>query len=135
MERTVCACPDCVACCKKQPGPLVPSDIKRLRALGLTLTRWLGASRGGVYGTRARNGEVRLVRVPTITPRHKGGRCVFLDARDRCSIHEVAPFGCAYFDTHMPADEAQRRSIHMATLQTDVGYQRMRATLGPARED
>lgn len=67
MERTVCACPDCVACCKKQPGPLVPS--------------------------------------------------------------------CAYFDTHMPADEAQRRSIHMATLQTDVGYQRMRATLGPARED
>lgn len=44
--------------------------------------------------------------IGSITPRSQGGRCVFLDEQDRCRIHAVAPFGCAYYDTHMDVAEA-----------------------------
>lgn len=29
----------------------------------------------------------------------------------RCAIHALAPFGCAVFDAHMPADEVRERSV------------------------
>ena len=38
------------------------------------------------------------------------GRCVFLGDDDRCRIHPVAPFGCAYHDLHMPRREGEERS-------------------------
>jgi hypothetical protein len=34
------------------------------------------------------------------------GRCVFLDAASALHDHAVAPFGCAFFDTHMSAGAA-----------------------------
>lgn len=38
FPRTVCACHDCVQCCKKQPGPLAPGDFERI-------ARWTGELR------------------------------------------------------------------------------------------
>jgi hypothetical protein len=29
----------------------------------------------------------------------------------RCSIHPVSPYGCAFFDSHMSKEQADRRSI------------------------
>jgi Fe-S-cluster containining protein len=52
----------------------------------------------------------RVFQIGTITPRLHEGRCVFLDDRDRCTVHPVAPFGCAYFDAHQTENEGQRRS-------------------------
>ena len=81
FSRTHCACPECQACCRRQPGPLVPGDLERIAAhLQLpvrvaALKFW--ASPGGVVANRATGEQVR---VGTITPRMREGRCVFLEA-------------------------------------------------------
>jgi len=50
------------------------------------------------------------MRIGTIVTKKKAdGSCVFLDEHDRCKIHPVAPFGCAYFDTHMSKAEGDER--------------------------
>lgn len=72
-----------------------------------------------------RTGET--VRVGTITPRRKAdGSCVFLDGDDRCTIHAVAPAGCAMFDTHMGLVEAQRRGLALVVSQCGDEYQALR---------
>jgi len=110
FKRTTCACKECTACCKRQPGPLAPGDSERIQEhLGVTdeeMTKLFCASPGALVMDYA--GHVR--RVGTITPQKRKGRCVFLDENDRCKIHAVAPYGCAYFDTHMGVAEAQPRS-------------------------
>jgi len=128
--RTSCACAACVECCKRQPGPLIPGDLERIAEhLGLPVAEaaraFFWASGGALVGTA----DGRQFRVGSITPRHERGRCVFLDAEDRCSIHEVAPAGCAYFDTHMSARVAAPRGHRMAQLQQDRGYQEQRRAL------
>lgn len=134
FKRTVCSCPDCVACCKRQPGPLVPEDVETLEGVGFKLDEVLVQSKGGLYGRRDGNGVMQTVNVPTITPKMVNGRCIFLDARDRCRIHPIAPFGCAYFDTHMPREISDPRSLYMATLQIQADYQLIRLTL-PKKEE
>jgi len=54
----------------------------------------------------------RQFRIRTIVPLYdrRAKRCVFLSDEGRCTIHPVAPFGCAYFDTHMRDAEWQRRA-------------------------
>jgi Fe-S-cluster containining protein len=49
-------------------------------------------------------------RIPTIVPaRQEDGSCVFY-AGGLCSIHDIAPYGCAFFDNHMGDTEANHRS-------------------------
>jgi Fe-S-cluster containining protein len=67
-------------------------------------------------------------RIGTITPRMRAGRCVFLDGEDRCTIHAVAPAGCALFDTHMSAEAGQPRSLWLMRSQQDASYQSLRRT-------
>jgi hypothetical protein len=45
-----------------------------------------------------------------VPARHVNGACIFLTDECRCSIHPIAPFGCAFFDSHQEGDEADRRS-------------------------
>ncbi len=75
----------------------------------------------------------RRYRIGTITPRmvrtSTGRACTFLDQAGRCTVHPVAPFGCAYFDTHMGRDEGQRRGNYLAQATTDPAYQALRKTL------
>ena len=72
-----------------------------------------------------------MIRVGSITPkRKKDGSCVFLDANDRCSIHPVAPMGCAFFDMHMTKREGDARSSFVIQAQmTDAAYQKLRDEL------
>lgn len=135
FARTTCACAECVQCCKEQPGCLIPGDLERIAEhLGETADaakRHFWSSPGALLMNTATG---RTFRVRTITPRaSKTGRCVFLDAGDRCRVHAVAPAGCAYFDTHQTLHEGQRRSAVVAALQQDDAYQALRATL-PAAE-
>lgn len=136
-ERTTCACPECVACCKRQPGPLAPGDFERIAAaLGedreaAKLHFW--ASPGALVAD-SRTG--RQFRIGTITPRATGGRCVFLGPDDRCQVHAVAPFGCAFFDMHMPIQVAWPRAQWLAQQQiADNDYQRLRTELVVAPSD
>jgi len=129
FKRTVCACSECVKCCHRQPGPLAAGDWERIQAhLGISIQEMADlfcASPGALVMNRL--GEVR--RIGSITPQRRKGRCVFLDEHDRCKIHEVAPAGCAYFDTHMGAAEAQYRGSWLAHSQEDPAYQSLRKQL------
>jgi Fe-S-cluster containining protein len=128
--RTTCACPACVACCKRQPGSLAPGDLERIAAhLGETVEdvrQHFWASPGAlVMDTRTG----RQFHIGTITPRLVRSRCVFLDEHDRCRVHPVAPAGCAKFDTHMGREEGATRGAALAREQQDPAYQQQRAKL------
>jgi len=133
FARTACACADCTRSCRHVPGYLVPADLERLRtgsAPGEDLVTWaqhsLLASPGALVMQRG-----RLGRIPTLVPaRGPEGACLFLTGDGRCSVHATAPFGCAYFDSHMPGAEADRRSRRglqavLATWQTGDLYARL----------
>jgi len=133
FARTVCACDECRRGCHEQPGSLAAGELEQIaaylaRPVAAVLAKFW-ASPGALVGNRA-TGEV--FRVGTITPRLAGGRCVFLSADDRCTIHAVAPYGCRMYDSHMQADEAQRRSQWLVRSQQSPAYQSLRRTLAPA---
>jgi hypothetical protein len=71
----------------------------------------------------------RTMRIGSICPKMHKSRCVFLNENDQCSIHAVAPFGCAYFDTHMPPSIAHPRSVYMACSSASPEYQAQRNDL------
>jgi Fe-S-cluster containining protein len=111
-ERTVCSCVHCVKNCRHIPGYLVPADVGRMaRHLGFInlvefAFRYLLASPGATVIQAG-----RVFQIPTLVPRRKeDGSCVFLDEHERCRIHEVSPFGCAFFDVHQSDAESRRRS-------------------------
>lgn len=109
FKRTVCACCACTAFCRRMPGFLVPEDIAPLRAQfgDDSLDALCCASPGALV----RQGDGPVFRIPTIVPaRRADGSCVFLDADARCSIHAIAPYGCAYFDTHQSRRAGDERS-------------------------
>jgi len=129
FDRTVCACKTCTNCCRVQPGPLAHGDFERI-------ADFLGEDREQAKrhfwaspGALVRLGSGETVRVGTITPKRVKGRCVFLDENDRCKIHPVAPFGCAYFDTHMSHVTAMPRSLWMLKTQVEPEYQALRDQL------
>lgn len=136
FQRTTCACARCVACCKDHGGSLAPGDLERIQAhLGLTrdeakLKFW--KSKGALV-LDLRTMQTR--RVGSIVPRMRGGRCVFLNAQDRCEIHAVAPFGCAMFDVHQTPTEYQPRSQWLVVQQDTPEYQVVRAELDDAPAD
>lgn len=74
----------------------------------------------------------RQFRIGTITPRfdRRARRCVFLTDDGQCQIHEVAPFGCSHFDTHMSAAEGMKRSSWgLVQIMDSEEYQKLRQSL------
>jgi len=51
------------------------------------------------------------INFPALVPAHRrnGPACHWLLLDGRCAVHEHAPFGCAFFDSHMEAAEALDR--------------------------
>lgn len=131
FPRTSCACERCVECCYDQPGPLAPGDFERIAEfLGETreeAKRHFWASPGALIKDAVTG---RVTRVGSITPQRRKGKCVFLDENDRCTIHPVAPTGCAYFDTHMSGFEGHLRSLTLVKLyRASEDYQKLRNEL------
>lgn len=130
FNRTVCACTECKRCCRVQPGPLAPGDFERIAAhLGETkeqAKRHFCASPGALI-REGINGPAK--RVGTICPKKVRGRCTFLDDAGRCTIHSVAPFGCAYFDVHMGRATAHPRSLWLVRQTMRPEYQALRNEL------
>jgi Fe-S-cluster containining protein len=113
FERSVCACHECTANCKFIPGYLVPADIERIsRSLGYSnVVTFALENLAASPGATVMNVEGRVFQIPTLVPQRRAdGSCKFLDGQNRCTIHAVSPFGCAFFDAHQSADEANRKS-------------------------
>jgi len=101
LTRTSCSCAGCVLNCQFMPGFLVPSDLGRMIPPGADPLVWaetnLLASPGAVAW---HNGKA--FRIPTLVPAVKpDGSCINLQD-GLCTIHENAPFGCAFFDCQSP---------------------------------
>ena len=112
FRRTVSGTARDVDCCKHMPSYLVLSDLERLsNRLGcnpLELAKeHLAASPGSLI---IENGI--MFRVPSLVLARDSdtGHCKFLK-NGLCSIHESAPYGCAFFDYGMPSEEADKRSL------------------------
>jgi hypothetical protein len=103
--RTLCDCELCRVPCRHMPGSLDVADLPLLCPADQDVFTW------AEQHLRALTDKP----VPTLVPaRQANGHCHWLE-QDRCTVHEVSPFGCAFFDSHMSAAEARRRSA--ATLQ------------------
>jgi Fe-S-cluster containining protein len=107
-----CRCEKCTSACRRDPGRLVPADVKKIAAfLNLSekelLARHLvriparGRNRHVHFLAPAKTKAERFLAAPgTVVPDYYGeenGRCVFLSAEGLCRIHEVKPFECAAY--------------------------------------
>jgi predicted DsbA family dithiol-disulfide isomerase len=100
FERTRCSCDFCRAYCKHVAGRLDVSDLARLCPEGEDAFAWAERHLRAVTDKP----------YPKLVPaRQENGHCHWF--RDGlCGVHENAPYGCAFFDSHMPPEEVQRRS-------------------------
>jgi hypothetical protein len=90
------------------PGFLIPADLSRMIPVDANPLKWaeenLLASTGALV-MDSRNG--RQFRIFTLVPATKqDGSCVHLTKEGACSIHDVSPFGCAFFDCQSATQEA-----------------------------
>jgi len=107
-----CSCERCVSACHRDPGRLIPADIKKIAAfLDLSekelLTRHLvriparDRNRHIHFLAPAKLKAGRFLAAPgTSVPDYyaaEKGICVFLGAEDICAIHAVKPFECAAY--------------------------------------
>jgi Fe-S-cluster containining protein len=112
--RTTCNCRDCSRFCDHMPGFLIPEDLAAIVPDDVDSMTYIKAhfvaSPGATVGQTQPDGRVKLYQIPTIRPAVKpDGTCVFLDNDGLCSIHDIAPYGCAAFDDHMTRPEGDRR--------------------------
>ena len=109
-----CACEKCVSACRRDPGRLIPGDVKKIAAFlaiseGELLERFLVRipAKGGNRHVRvyfpapAKIKASRFLAAPgTVVPDYydqENGRCVFFTSEGNCRIHEVKPFECAAY--------------------------------------
>jgi hypothetical protein len=112
FKRTVSTAPEDIKNCRYMPGFLIPADVPRMaaqeghkNAVLWGLQRLL-ASPGARVLWKGRETRIRTL-VPART--QETGHCQwFKDSR--CTIHAVAPFGCAFFDTQQGLAEVNARS-------------------------
>jgi hypothetical protein len=100
FHRTACACVLCAAPCRHIPGSLDTSDLARLCPAGRDVFSWAEEH------LRALTDKP----FPTLVPaRGASGHCHW-HFDGKCAVHDAAPYGCAFFDAHMPAEEVRKRS-------------------------
>lgn len=92
---------------------LTPGDAERMaKHLGVameTLEESLAATHGPLV-QKSGPPVAMAFRVPLITPKVEGGRCVFLQPDGMCRVHAAAPFGCSHCDAHMNREDVTQRS-------------------------
>lgn len=153
VARTSCTCEACRRCCRFLSPWLIPSDLERLIPRGADPVEWaesnLLASPGPLVvqvvereirrRSRPRNCERQLVRrglrVPSLVlAASPDGSCKFLTATGACSIHEISPFGCAFFDGHDHRSAESDRLLRAGLMRSiEIGpehlYNRLRRHL------
>jgi len=107
-----CACEKCISACRRDPGRLVPADVKKIAAflnlaagelLARHLVRIPAKGRAGRvhFLAPAKIKAARFLAPPgSVVPDYyaeEKGRCVFLSPAGSCLVHEVKPFECAAY--------------------------------------
>lgn len=98
VERSTCVCGECVTNCRYMPGFLIPADLERMiPPTAHSALKWaednLLASPGATAIAKG-----RIIHIPTLVPAvNSYGHCIHLTVNNRCNIHSIAPFGCAFF--------------------------------------
>jgi hypothetical protein len=100
FRRTECGCAFCKVYCRHLPGALDPSDLPRLCPGGQDIFTWAEQHLRALID----------VPYPALVPaRNNFGHCHwYFDGK--CAVHENAPHGCAFFDSHMSDEEVARRA-------------------------
>jgi len=118
FTRTKCSCRECTINCEHMPGMLIPDDVSgMMQVLGYATDQAaqfaldnLLASPGAIVAQRTDEGIIQR-RIRTLVPgRQPNGRCKFLKG-GYCTIHEAAPYGCAFFDAHQTSAQSDHRSV------------------------
>lgn len=108
FQRTRCGCDFCRIPCRHVPGGLDVADLDRLCPAGVDVFPW------AEQHLRARTDKSYPVLVPARQP---NGHCHW-HFDGKCAVHDHAPYGCAFFDSHMPQAEVERR--YAASVQARV---------------
>lgn len=97
--RTRCDCVICKIPCRHIPGGLDVPDLLKLCPPDQDVFAW------AEQHLRALSDKP----VPALVPaRQANGHCHwYYDGK--CLVHTNSPYGCAYFDTHMPTEEERKR--------------------------
>ena len=89
------------------PGPIVAQVVERLFRSRLQPEKY------------ERRLYRRCFRVPSLVLAAKpDGSCKFLSKEGACTIHEISPFGCAFFDGHAHASPASDRLLRAGLNQS-----------------
>jgi hypothetical protein len=111
FTRTICNCAFCQVHCRHLPGALDPADLMSLCPAEHDLFAW------AEQHLRALDDKPYPVLVPARRP---SGVCHWY-LEGRCPVHAQAPYGCAFFDSHMPEAEIRRRTTAtVAAIEQDV---------------
>ncbi len=99
-ERIICSCKVCRKNCEVMPGFLLPSDLGRMIPADIEPFAWAETNLLASPGALVMQGSLQF-RIPTLVPSIRpDGSCRNLTPEGLCSIHEIAPFGCSFFDCH-----------------------------------
>lgn len=134
LERTTCACKSCTTNCRFMPGFLIPADLDRMIPVGADPLAWAEKNLLASPGALVQQGAQRF-RIPTLVPAVKmDGSCINLSPEGLCRIHEVSPFGCAFFDcgpernqlSHSGLNAVYEAMFRVPTFSSDAGNLYMR---------
>jgi hypothetical protein len=102
FQRTECGCERCSVFCRFMPGYLIPSDLDHLIPPGEDPFAWARVHLRAVM--------VAPGGMPSLVPAQRpNGHCHWHE-QGRCAVWQHSPYGCAFFDQHMKAEEHERRN-------------------------
>lgn len=110
LPRTECTCRTCRRNCMFMPGFLIPADLTRMIPTDAEPFHWSETNLLASPGALAmKDGE--FIRIRTLVPASKeDGSCIHYRQR-RCQIHEISPFGCAFFDCGPERENVSRKGL------------------------
>lgn len=121
FKRVTCGCRMCQIPCEHMPGMLAPDDVARIaehlgyKDIDQFAAENLLASPGAVVMFKG-----HVIRLPTLVPaRQASGACKFYKSGN-CTIHEAAPFGCAFVDMHGDRFDSQMQASLYHVMQEHV---------------
>lgn len=95
--------------CRYKPGALIPADLDRLIPADRDPFEW-AEQHLRAFGSVTMVTRDRTLAVAPLVPARSGDSSCHWLQNERCQVHEISPFGCAFFDqcTQTPAEAAQR---------------------------